>query len=89
MRKFSSRNSKVDFSGEPKGDHGVLLQNAKYLDKGSMAHLCASTEDKSWNVLSNDKLKLEFKLPPNLANELYYESVAIFHYIESKFLILL
>jgi hypothetical protein len=65
-----------------------VLQNAKYLDKGSMAHLCASTEDRSSHVLSNDKLKLEFKLPQNPANELHYGLVAIFHYTDGKFLIL-
>ncbi len=33
------RNSKVDFSGEPDGDHGFLLNNAikmKYLDRNKL-----------------------------------------------------
>jgi hypothetical protein len=61
----------------------------KYLNKDSTAHLCASTEDRSWHVLSKDKLKLEFNLPQNLPNKLNYGPVAIFHYIDGKFLILL
>ncbi|CAF4610008.1 unnamed protein product [Rotaria sp. Silwood1] len=47
------------------GDRGVMLPNAvkiKYLDKGSMVHLCASTEDRSGHVPSNDELELEFKV---------------------------
>jgi hypothetical protein len=66
-----------------------LVVKIKYLDKSSMPHLCASTEDRSRHVLPNDKLTLELKLLQNLANELHYESVAIFHDTDYKIWILL
>ncbi len=39
LRKVSSRNSKIDFSGGPEGDHSDLLQNAikiKYLGRNKL-----------------------------------------------------
>ncbi len=39
LRKVSSRNSKIDFSGEPEGYHSNLLQNGikiKYLDRNKL-----------------------------------------------------